>query len=145
MNGSTGNTSASAATSPRFIDNGDGTVTDAAAGLMWSKDTLHGGERVTFAEAEKTCAALTLGDHADWRLATVEELFCLADRSRYSPAIDTAFFPDTASGYYWSSTGDASVPSYAWIVVFYYGSCDILHRGNSLARVRAVRSVPAGQ
>ncbi|UHQ21934.1 reverse transcriptase [Lysobacter sp. 5GHs7-4] len=40
---------------------------------------------------------------------------------------------------------DASDPSYAWIVNFNNGNCNYNHRDNNNARVRAVRSVPAGE
>ena len=59
----------------------------------------------------------------DWRVPTVEELFCLADRTRARPAIDTDFFPDTPNNWFWSSTVDADAPSgYAWIVDFGNGN-----------------------
>ncbi|MDR1988116.1 MAG: DUF1566 domain-containing protein [Candidatus Peribacteria bacterium] len=39
----------------------------------------------------------------------------------YNPSIDTAYFTNTASSRYWSSTTNASNTSYAWVVYFYYG------------------------
>lgn len=129
---------------PRFIDNGDGTVTDTKLGLMWSKATITEAD-VTQHQAEDLCRELRLADHADWRLPTVEELFALADRSRYNPAIDTKAFPDTSSEWYWTSTITTWSSSLAWLVGFYYGSADDYFRGDSYGLVRAVRSVPAGQ
>ncbi|UHQ21932.1 DUF1566 domain-containing protein [Lysobacter sp. 5GHs7-4] len=128
----------------RFVDTGDGTVTDSITGLMWSKATLSAKD-VTHAKAEKICTELDLAGYTDWRLPTDHELLSLVDRARYKPAIDTDAFPDTASDWYWASTPLASDPSLAWIVLFSYGSCLCGHRGSDLARVRAVRSVPAGQ
>jgi hypothetical protein len=132
------------AQSPRFVDNGDGTVTDTSNGLMWSKETLTP-ECVNHAQAEKVCADCTAGGHTDWRLPTIEELFALADRSRHGPAIDTEAFPDTQSDWYWSSTPLAWSSDYAWIVDFSYGDANYDHRGCDDALARAVRSVPAGQ
>ncbi|GAB3755023.1 Lcl C-terminal domain-containing protein [Lysobacter olei] len=128
----------------RFIDNGDGTVTDTALNLMWSKATLTE-EEVNHEQAGKVCAELALAGHSDWRLPTIEELFALADHTKYDPAIGTEVFPDTKSDWYWSSTIHASASSCAWFVYFGYGLADSSHRGYLSAFVRAVRSLPAGQ
>ena len=133
-----------AVTASRFVDNGDGTVTDTTSGLMWSKATLTE-EEIDHAGAERVCKELDLAGHTDWRLPSVEELFALADRSRYSPAIDTDAFPDTKSDWYWTSTITAWSSGRAWVVDFYSGGSNCGHRSNAYAFVRAVRSVPAGQ
>jgi hypothetical protein len=142
------NTATSAETAatppPRFIDNGDGTVTDTLHGLMWSKATLTP-DCTTHAKAEKACSDLNLAGHTDWRLPTIEELFLLADRSRHEPAIDTEAFPDTQSDWYWSSTISAWSSFYAWIVSFLNGNARYVHRGSYYALARAVRSVSPGQ
>jgi hypothetical protein len=128
----------------RFIDNGDGTVTDTRSGLTWSKVTLCDRE-INYATAEQLCTELELAGHTDWRLPTVDELFALADRTRTDPAIDTGAFPDTQSDWYWTSTIVAWSSDDAWIVSFNYGDAGNGHRGYSDAFVRAVRGVPAGQ
>jgi len=125
-------------TTQRFIDNGDGTITDTLSGLMWSQATI--AKDVTSDQAEKACDELDLAGHADWRLPTVEELFPLADRSKKGPAIDTEFFPDTKNGWYWTSTDSALASSYAWVVSFNYGYAGDNSR-NGKACVRAVRSI----
>jgi hypothetical protein len=130
---------------PRFVDNGDGTITDTKLGLMWPKET-QSTANVTQYEAEKICAELRLGGYDDWRLPDVEELFQLADRTRRNPAIDTEFFPDTHSDWYWTRTIYADGTSRAaWIVYFGYGGSLDYDRDGGDAFVRAVRSVPAGQ
>ena len=129
---------------PRFIDNGDGTVTDTKLGLMWSKATITEAD-VTQHQAEDLCRELRLADHADWRLPTVDELFALADRSRYNPAIDTEAFPDTSSDWYWTSTITAWSSSRAWFVGFSDGLASYYLRDDSYGLVRAVRSLPPGQ
>jgi hypothetical protein len=55
----------------RFVDNGDGTVTDTRRNLMWQKGD--NGEEVSFVEAENYCKSLRLGGYADWRLPTPDE------------------------------------------------------------------------
>ncbi|MEN6538888.1 MAG: DUF1566 domain-containing protein [Mizugakiibacter sp.] len=127
----------------RFIDNGDGTITDTTTGLMWSQATLNK-RGISHAKAEKLCAELDLAGHKDWRLPTADELFALADRSRHSPAIDIEAFPDTRSDWYWTSTPSAWASSCAWLVDFDYGYASHNRRDYD-AFVRAVRAAPAGQ
>jgi hypothetical protein len=56
----------------RFVDNGDGTVTDTARSIMWQKGD--NGDQVTFERAQKYCKTLRLGNYADWRLPKPDEL-----------------------------------------------------------------------
>jgi hypothetical protein len=126
----------------RFVDNGDGTITDTTTGLMWSKDDVGSGE-LKHADAEKACKNLSLAGHKDWRLPTHAELLTLVDDTRYNPAIDTTAFPSCKSGWYWSGTPYAGNSSCAWIVDFSYGLAYYGDR-NGTAFVRAVRA-PAGQ
>lgn len=67
----------------------------------------------------------------------MKELFTLADRSRFNPAIDPQAFPGTNS-WYWSASPYARNSSYAWYVVFYNGSVFYYNRSNG-SRVRCVR------
>jgi hypothetical protein len=128
----------------RCTDNGDGTVTDHLLRVMWTKDTLSSG-KVTQYDAERICADCSVGGHQDWRLPDVEELFLLADRSRRLPSIDTLYFPDTHSDWYWTSTIAAGAPRAAWFVDFNVGLSLYGDRDYEYAFVRAVRSLPAGQ
>jgi len=83
----------------RFIDNGDGTVTDSCTGLMWQKatadfnqDGMVGLEDVPdYAEVPAYLAALRLGGFDDWRLPTFRELWNLIDPTRFQPALDPIF------------------------------------------------------
>lgn len=94
-------------------------------------------------EAEKLCAELDLLGKKDWRLPTRKELCCLVDDTRISPAIDTNFFPDTRSRWYWSSSLYAGDSGSAWFVDFCNGLAGYDTRGYSSGFVRAVRSVGA--
>jgi hypothetical protein len=112
-------------------------VLDTRTNLMWAVEVS---KRLTWKKALEAPKKLAIGGFKDWRLPTVEELFCLADRTRSVPAIDTDFFPDTPSDWFWSSTPWAASPSdYAWLVYFYdgYSYC---YRQSSDNYVRAVRS-----
>jgi len=55
----------------RFLDNGDGTVTDTRRNLMWQKSD--NGKEVSFEEAENYCKSLRMGGYADWRLPNPDE------------------------------------------------------------------------
>ena len=61
-----------ASAAARFVDNGDGTVTDTIRKIMWQKGD--NGKEVTFEEAQKYCKNLKLGNHTDWRLPNPDEL-----------------------------------------------------------------------
>lgn len=113
-------------------------VLDRETQLIWSRETLPCGE-VSWKKAQKACADLSLAGWTDWRLPTRKELLSLVDDTRYSPAIDTAYF-DCRSSWYWTSTPAAFSPGdYAWCVFFYDGDS---YWGNqdSDYYVRAVRS-----
>jgi hypothetical protein len=119
-------------------------VLDNVQNLIFTVENI-GGDDVPHAKATELAAECRLGDKADWRLPTVEELFLVADRSKFSPAIDEDFFPGTESDWYWTSTPAAWSADCAWIVGFDGGCADGYRRYNG-GFVRAVRSaVPAGQ
>jgi len=61
---------------------------------------------------------VSFAGHADWRLPTVKELSTLVHSGTTNPSIDQAWFPNTVSSYYWSSTTNAYGTSYAWYVDF---------------------------
>ncbi|WP_313645294.1 DUF1566 domain-containing protein [Stenotrophomonas sp.] len=80
-------------------------------------------------QCESAAKALTLAGHSDWDLPTIEELALLVDRSRYEPAINTDFFQDIQSDWYWSKTPAAWSSASAWGVRISYGGVYYLHRG----------------
>ena len=92
-----------------YINNGDGTVTDNATGLVWQRCPLGlsgatcsiGSQTASnYATGISTCSGLTLAGKT-WRLPTYFELQTLSNFSLI--ASDPTFFPN-ASSFYWSST-----------------------------------------
>ncbi len=113
-------------------------VLDTTAGLTWT--ARHLPKRYRWKKAAEACAKLRIGDHGDWRLPTRVELLTLVDDTRYSPAIDTAFFPKCPSECFWTSTTAACSPGdCAWVVNFNNGDSSWSHQGYEYC-VRAVRS-----
>ncbi len=102
-----------------FTDNGDGTITDAATGLMWMQDDSHSG--MTWKNALSYAENFEYAGHSDWRLPDVKELQSIVDYSRSpqssnSAAIDPLFVSTQITNeaweldypYYWSSTTHAN-------------------------------------
>jgi hypothetical protein len=127
-------------------DPGDGTITDTSTGLMWQQATAPGfgsGEypdRYTWEQALSYCEGLELAGYIDWRLPNRNELQSLLDYDVNEPAIDTAFFPDTMTDFYWSSTTYAYYTDSTWIVDFVYGNVYGDFYKTESSYVRAVRS-----
>jgi formylglycine-generating enzyme required for sulfatase activity len=112
-----------------YTDNGDGTVTDNATGLVWQKcsrgqnnDASCSGSATTatWTDAGSYCSSLSLAGKT-WRLPSIQELETLPNYSQSNPAIDTTIFPSTKIAVYWSSTTSASNTSIAWGVNFSAG------------------------
>lgn len=130
--------------SPRFADNGNGTVTDALTGLVWLKDAncantighdpdgtgdgsmiwvnaldfVAGINDETYDISD--CASYS-AEHTDWRLANVQELESLIHAGQANPAdwLNGQGFVNVQSGIsdydrYWSSTTVASSIASAW-------------------------------
>ncbi len=77
------------------------TVIDNNTGLEWQQ---------TFSSySENYCEDLIYGSHNDWRLPTILELQTIVDNGKATPAIDTAYFPNTPSANFWTSSWSYSV------------------------------------
>lgn len=120
-----------------------GIVNDKTTGLMWQTVTAKGDddEGMTYNDALDYCENLVLGGFKDWRLPNKNELASLIRYDLKSPAIETAFFPDTIASWYWTSTtfiAASSGSKSAWQIDFYLTSL-ALGEKKDLAWVRAVR------
>jgi hypothetical protein len=88
---------------PEFVDNGDGTVTDKVADLIWQQAA--DGDLHDWEGSIQHCEDLVLAGYDDWKLPSNKELSSTVDLRKQKPAIDTEFFPDTDyKAYYWSRT-----------------------------------------
>ncbi|MDO6708598.1 DUF1566 domain-containing protein [Photobacterium sp. 1_MG-2023] len=67
-----------------FFDNGNGTITDQATGLMWAQNDHSSRD---WDHAIEICESATTAEHTDWRLPNVKELQSLVDYTR-SPDTD---------------------------------------------------------
>ncbi len=118
-----------------FIDNGDGTVTDLASGLMWQK--ADDGISRNWEESLQYAEELELAGKNDWRLPNAKELQSIVDYNRSpqttnSPAIHPFFhcseikYPDGTPGhypFYWTSTTHLDGPNpYSGAVYIAFGS-----------------------
>ena len=83
----------------RFIDNGDGTVTDTLTALQWQKED-DGIER-NYEDARRYARELRLAGYDDWRLPGKEELMELA-KIEYRTLKQV--FPNTKADGYWAET-----------------------------------------
>ena len=137
--------------SARFTDNGDGTVTDNATGLMWAQDGsaagCNNGGTLSWTAAIDWAEALSFAGYADWRLPNAYELFsiCLLEagaitsvKAAGAPYINQVVFPNTVSGGCWSSTTYPINTGYALYVYFAYGGVNGTTKGSG-CYVRAVR------
>jgi hypothetical protein len=128
----------------RYIDNGDGTITDNRTGLIWLKNANCFG-RKNWKKAMQNAANLASGQcglsdgskRGMWRLPSKEEWEAMidkkyVDRKNYSqPALSNAAgtglwkegdaFSGVQTDDYWSSTTSVNGTTYAWYVYLGFG------------------------
>lgn len=128
-------------TSPRFIDNGDGTLADTVTGLTWLKkaDCIQqpwsGALAAVNALANGQCGLADGSAAGQWRLPNRAEMLSLSDRAPTFPQasyLNGQYQAGTAvtgpavfdnfivSDYYWTSTTNAADTGEAWTIY----SCD---------------------
>ena len=83
-------------TPKRFVDNGDGTITDTKTNLMWQKKD--DGKKRSWKEVQDFVHSLKLAGHTDWRLPATKEhdetiVMALMGKKR----------SETLADWYWSS------------------------------------------
>jgi len=138
-----------------FVDNGDGTITDRATGLMW----LKGGSSVTleYGDAKAYLKRINrekFAGNSDWRLPTVEELASILRHNGGSGSYLTPVF-DAQQKRCWSADFEKVDPvsSVVFFIDFAAGIIDggqwnprsytslAIKLKNSYSYVRAVHSI----
>ncbi|MCC6696143.1 MAG: DUF1566 domain-containing protein [Candidatus Hydrogenedentes bacterium] len=102
-----------------FVDNGDGTVSDHATGLMWTK--ADSGVGMDWEHALAYAENLEFAGYSNWRLPNAKELQSIVDYTRspatagtaaIDPLFETTPIQDEAGGkdfpYFWTGTTHAS-------------------------------------
>lgn len=156
--GQDGNLLKGAAVTTRFVDNGEGTVTDKLTGLIWLQNSTcaaffsgdsTGQNARPWQDALDAANQLSsgycdLGDGStagEWRLPNASELRSLIDYSRTGPALPAGHPFVGIDGLFnsWSSTSHAGNTGMAWLVYFFDGASGISNKSGSF-NVLAVRS-----
>jgi hypothetical protein len=146
-----------------YTDNGDGTITDNATGLMWEKkssdNTIHfSGNAYTWENVFTQHIAVLntvpcFAGYCDWRLPNVKELQSIVNYENSEPSTSVAFNTGCVAGCtvltcsctgtgspsrYWTSTTSAGFPTNAWRVHFDFGDAAMADKGFT-SKARAVR------
>jgi hypothetical protein len=128
----------------RFVDNGDGTVTDRATSLMWMKQPKQ--IALNWEDAVEYCRSLDFQGYKGWRLPTIGEMEKLADKSRKNPALpaDHPFSNVITHIEYWTKTRHRFGPRYAYRMSLWSGKEGYLEK-DEYAIVWPVRYVELSQ
>lgn len=111
-----------------FADNGDGTVTDRATGLMWQK--ADSSRPMSWKEALAYAEGLVLAGQSDWRLPNAKELQSIVDYTRApdaawperrGAAISPVFSVAMPESWYWTSTTHLENRSCGFAVYLCFG------------------------
>lgn len=122
--------------------NGSFVTVDNRTGLMWITNPLDAGMDATYTWtlALAACESSVFAGYTDWRLPNARELMSIVDYSKAAgPTLNAAFFPNTHSNYYWTSTTYAPDPALAWYVDFSAGYVHLDAKTNNASYVRCVR------
>ena len=129
----------------RFVDNGDGTITDQMSGLMWVRDAScqlnhyrdfdndgWPNEHVTWQRALEFVAAMNAGTasacaggYSDWRIPNVVEFESLVNVGAAAPNdwLETVGFRNVLADDYWTSTTDPdTITTFGYTVEFSAGN-----------------------
>jgi hypothetical protein len=143
---------------PRFIDHGDGTVTDELTGLMWLKDGGCLGRESWRIRAYWAIDSLNIdpgslgcqdytNSYNDWRLPNINELESLVNAGRpdCSAWLNSLAFTGVEQNYYWSSTTNSLNLGEAWTVHMWVAYVEPRSKYvmSSVWAVRGVTSQPA--
>lgn len=123
---------------PRFINNGNGTVTDKLTGLIWLKNANCFGQR-NWADALTAAKNLASGGCGltdgsvvgDWRLPSLNELESLVNLQQVNNAVwlkGQGFTNVLNYNGYWSASTYVNNPALAWVITIDYGTLEPLDK-----------------
>lgn len=118
--------------SPRFTDNGNGTVTDELTGLMWLQDA-NAFDYMSWGNALSSVEDFNNGSEnigfSDWRLPNRKELYSLLDLSQENPALPVGHpIVNVQNNPYWTSTTCAADVSKAFRIFMDQGKVTVLQK-----------------
>ncbi len=123
-------------------------VLDNNTGLIWEVKSPKKGDvnycedRYTWKTAQdryiKELNKKKYGGFSDWRLPNKDELRSIVDYGKTGPAVDTRYFPNTKSDFYWTSVPYKMQEPFIWGIFFGLGS-GICYAPTSERYARAVR------
>ncbi len=121
---------------------GDLVTIDYNTGLMWAADGngagCWNGNLWAWGNLLNVCNNLVFAGYSDWRMPNRRELNSLVNSGVAPPTINSAYFPNTKSDEYWTSTAYQAQTYRAWYINFSTGDINYQNKISS-ARVRAVR------
>ena len=126
----------------RFIDNGDGTVSDKNTGLIWMRCSLGqtwdgatcsgAALEYTWQQALQASDGYTYSGSSAWRVPDIHQLRSIAEWSCVDPAINIAIFPQTPASLFWASSPSRNYGINAWEVSFLQGNDNFTNKNNGL-------------
>ncbi len=121
----------------RFVDNGDGTITDTYSKLMWEKD-VH--PRTSYSQVLTMLPNHEFAGHKDWRLPTMHELSSIFDDSYSNNSwfFDKYFNGNEIPHYI---TYNTFKDTYVWVINFNFGYDGYYAEKNIGLGYRLVRSL----
>lgn len=126
----------------RFVDNGDGTITDNLSHLVWIKDVSVFPYSLNWEYSLLACENLSYAQADDWRLPNVRELLsvCNWGASSYSWLIGSGFTGLPVNMRCWSSSSDMATPANGWFLWFDNSLNSELKTAGAYATLWPVRS-----
>ena len=131
----------------RFVDNGNGTISDLCTGLMWQKVVPPVVSSTTWEDALRFVRESDAAGYRDWRLPNVRELQSVIDYGRHAPAGSDQDVPALPPLFlwppalYWTSSAYIKDPDEAWVVDVETGevvSCSKMQHDMAMAAVRNI-------
>jgi hypothetical protein len=113
-----------------FINNNDGTISDALTGLYWQKVSYS--DSLTWEDALQYADTFSLAGYSDWRLPNIKEIHSINDENIINPSINTTFFTNAVIGKYWSSTTLPNFTGKAWYLDTKFGITTYANKTNKL-------------